>query len=59
MKAYGALTQEQSQYEAKLAYCYDLLGDISDDFGWWWQTQKRTYYNESCGELTGYIDPEG
>jgi hypothetical protein len=25
MKAHGALTQEQAQYEAKLAFCYDLL----------------------------------
>ena len=51
--------QEQAQYAAKLAYCYDLLEDISNDFGWFFQAQKRVTYNEGCGELTGYITPEG
>jgi hypothetical protein len=43
--------------EARLEYCYRLLDDISNDFGWFWQQQKRTLYNENCGELLGYIDP--
>lgn len=58
MNAHGQLLPGQSEYEAKLAFCYDLLEDISDDFGWFWQNQKRVNYNNACGELTGYIDSD-
>jgi hypothetical protein len=56
MKAYSIQLPGEAERQAKLAYCYDLLEDIGNDFGWWWQAQKRVNYNNACGELTGYID---
>jgi hypothetical protein len=56
IEVYGQPTQEQKD-EAKLAYCYDLRKDISDDFGWFWQQTKRDNYNAECADLTGYIPP--
>jgi hypothetical protein len=56
-QAFGQ-NQEDYQYQARLQYCYDLYADISDDFGWWWQKQKKTVYNANCGELLGYISED-
>jgi hypothetical protein len=51
-------TEQDLQYQAKLDYCYGLYADISDDFGWFFQAQKKTQYNQNCGELTGYISED-
>jgi hypothetical protein len=53
---YGQLTKDDLEYQARLEYCYDLLDDISDDFGWWWQEQKKVQFNKNCRETLGYME---